>query len=549
MKYVSRLKSYLRNRNSLKYRFYNFLKKHSRANHDSPLVLIWEMGGFAHILRKNAIIAAALNLRGYRTHFIVCDGTPVACIQRGLEQNEKTEDWEKRCYGCLKGMRISASEYSADYSLAGDYIDDIKKSEFMDISQQTTLSEIFHYKYLGVDVGMLAWSSLIRHMKGFLIEKKDIKPEDELLLRKYFYAGLVNTYIAGKTIDDLKPAAVFSSHGVYVDYSPPILLAYIRGIKSIIWSSGFKDFLHYFTVPKKPNKLEFRGMTEQEWKKRLETPLTVEEESILDRYIHHRFNKGNKRDFLNVSLPESPEDLRKKLGFENDKAVACLFCHVSWDLSFDLSKMIFDNANQWLTESINAAFEIKDVNWIIRVHPGEKVSGSLYTNDDFIKQHFKNIPDHVRILWSDSEINSLGLYNLIDVGITLFGTMGAELPVLGKPVISGGEAHFTGKGFTIDAKTKEEYFNLLKNIPNIPKLNKKEIDTARKYAYSYFIQRQIPINVIKRTEGHFGNIDTKKFHDLLPGGDPIIEAICNSIVEGKDVILDSEKVKLVEIED
>ncbi|MBK6878881.1 MAG: hypothetical protein IPG99_21210 [Ignavibacteria bacterium] len=83
---LQRISEYLRNRDRLKYRFYKFLQKHSKANQDSPLVLIWELGGFAHILRKNAIISAALNIRGYRTHFIICDGTSEACIQRGIEQ-------------------------------------------------------------------------------------------------------------------------------------------------------------------------------------------------------------------------------------------------------------------------------------------------------------------------------------------------------------------------------------------------------------------------------------------------------------------------------
>lgn len=544
---LQRISEYLRNRNKLKYRFYKFLQKHSKANQDSPLVLIWELGGFAHILRKNAIISAALNIRGYRTHFIICDGTPEACIQRGIEQKEEIRDWQKRCYNCIKGMKISASEYSVEYSFVKDYLDNEKEQEFKRLSEDLPISEIFQYKFLGVDVGMLAWSSVIRYMKGYLIEKKDLRKDDEILLRKYFYAGLVNTFVADKAIEKFRPVSVFSSHGVYVDYSPPILLAYLKGIKAIIWSSGFKNFLHYFTVPKKPNKLEFRGITDAEWKKRLDKQLSENENKLLDQYIHHRFNKGNNRDFLNVALPETPEQLRKKLGFENNNPVACLFCHVSWDLSFDLSKMIFDNANQWLVESMNAIFDIKNVNWIIRVHPGEKVSGSLYTNDDFIKKNFKTIPDNVRILWSDSDINSLGLYNLIDVGITLFGTMGAELPILGKPVISGGEAHFTGKGFTIDAKSKDEYFELLRNISTIKKLPEDKIDIARKYGYSYFIQRQIPINVINKSEGHFGNIDPQKFNDLLPGNDPIIDAICESILKGKDVILDEKMVKLVDM--
>lgn len=543
MNLQKRITDYLKNRNSLKYKLYKFLKKHSAVNEASPNIIVWELGGFGDILKKNAIISTALNIRGYRTHFIICDGTPQACIQRGLEKNEKISDWELICKKCLNGMKYAASQYSVDYSLAGSFIDDNKKKELENLSMSIELKEIYNYNYLGVDVGMLAWSSVIRYMKGFIIERKDLKKEDEILLRKYFYAGLVNTYVAEEVINKFKPVSLFGSHGVYVDYSPAILLAYLKGIKTLIWSSGFKDFLHYFTIPKKPNKLEFRGITEPEWKKRKEKPLSEEENKTLDDYIHHRFNKGNKRDFLNVTLPEDPEALRKKLGFDNGRKVACLFCHVSWDLSFDLSKMIFDNANQWLSESMKAIFDIKNVNWIIRVHPGEKVSGSLYTNDDFIKENFTKIPDHVKILWSDSEINSLGLYKLLDVGITLFGTMGAELPILGKPVISGGEAHFSNKGFTIDAKTREEYFNLLKNISGINLLKKDQIDIARRYAYSYFIERQIPINIVNKSEGHFGNIDLKKLDHLLPGKDLIMDAICDSILKGKDVILNEKMIR------
>lgn len=543
MNLQKRITDYLKNRNSLKYKLYKFLKKHSAVNDASPNIIVWELGGFGDILKKNAIISAALNIRGYRTHFIICDGTPQACIQRGLEKNEKISDWELICKKCLNGMKYAASQYNVDYSLAGSFIDDNKKKELENLSMTIELKEIYSYNYLGVDVGMLAWSSVIRYMKGFIIERKDMKKEDEILLRKYFYAGLVNTYVAEEVINKFKPVSLFGSHGVYVDYSPAILLAYLKGIKTLIWSSGFKDFLHYFTIPKKPNKLEFRGITEPEWKKRKEKPLSEEENRTLDDYIHHRFNKGNKRDFLNVTLPEDPEALRKKLGFDNGRKVVCLFCHVSWDLSFDLSKMIFDNANQWLSESMKAIFDIKNVNWIIRVHPGEKVSGSLYTNDDFIKENFSEIPDHVKILWSDSEINSLGLYKLLDVGITLFGTMGAELPILGKPVISGGEAHFSNKGFTIDAKTREEYFNLLKNISGIDLLKKDQIDIARRYAYSYFIERQIPINIVNKSEGHFGNIDLKKLDHLLPGKDLIMDAICDSILKGKDVILNEKMIR------
>ena len=127
---LKRIIEYSRQRNTLKYELYKFLQKYSRVSDDSPVIIVWELGGFGDIMKKNSIISAALNIRGYRTHFIVCDGTPVACIQRGLERNEKIEDWKLRCPGCLRVMKYVAVQYNAEYSLAGDYINEDKKREF-----------------------------------------------------------------------------------------------------------------------------------------------------------------------------------------------------------------------------------------------------------------------------------------------------------------------------------------------------------------------------------------------------------------------------------
>lgn len=545
MNIIRRAVQYFKNRNTLKYRLHKFILKHSKAGKDSPLILVWEFGGFSDILKKNAIISAALNFRGYRTHFIVCDGLPEACIQRGYEKEEKFEDWGKKCPKCLFGMRSAAGMYSVDYSKASDYIPENVKKELLELSESIKINDIYGYKYLGVGVGILAWSSFVRYMKGYVIEAKDLKDKDEKIYRKYFYAGLVNTFVAEKAMEKFNPHSVFCSHGVYVDYSPAILLAYLKNIKTLCWSSGYKILLHYFTVPKKPNKLELRGITEEEWNKRAVKPLSEKENLILDKYIHDRFNKGNKSDFLNVSLPEDPVVLKKKLGIENNNKIACVFCHVAWDLSFDLSTMIFDNANQWFDETMKTIFEVKDVNWIVRVHPGEKASGSLYTLDRYIKDNYNEIPAHVKILWSDSEINSLGLYNLIDTGITLFGTTGAELPLFGKNVITAGEAYFANKGFTYDAKNREEYFSFLKNTGKMGRLNEQQIELARRYAYSFFIQRQIPINVINKSDGHFGDLDPDKMQMLLPGKDIIFDEICSGIINGKDVILNEEMLDMV----
>ncbi len=517
-------------------RLNKFKKRYSKINKNSSLILIWEFGGFSDILRKNAIFSIALNLRGYKTHFIVCDGTPSACIQRGLEVNEELEDWPKKCSWCLKSMQQMADKYRVSYSVVSDFISKDKIKEFENISNFVSLKDIISYKFLSINVGQLAWSSTNRYMKGFLTSFSDLDKETEKIYRKYFYAALINTYVANEAINKFKPISVLVSHGVYVDYAPPLLLAVKKKIGAVSWASGYADFLHYFTVPKSKDKLQLRGISENQWDQRKNKDLTIYENKQLDDFIFNRYFKGQARDISILSNPVGVESVKFELGIKNNNPVVSLFAHVNWDACFDLLTMIFESANQWVIESIKKMVRIKDVNWIIRVHPGEITDGSLFTTDDLIKKNFKDIPDHIKILWSTSKINTYDLCKLSDVGITIFGTIGAELPLFGNPVIAAGDAHFSNKGFSLDAKNKEEYFSFLENIRSIKRLNKEQIDLARKYALSYFIERQIPLNIINKTQGHWGDIDMERLNEMLPGRDRYLDLICDGIINNKTVV-------------
>ena len=124
--------------------------------------------------------------------------------------------------------------------------------------------------------------------------------------------------------------------------------------------------------------------------------------------------------------------------------------------------------------------------------------------------------------------------------------MGLELALKRKPVILAGNAHYSGKGFTFDAKNKRDYKNLLNNCYRLSSLTKIQQELAYKYAYCYFIQRQIPISAVKDPQTKWWNFDYKKRDLLIPEKDPIINFICNRIIDGKDFIMDERLVKLSE---
>jgi len=520
-----------------------FLRRHARPLQPKSTVLVWDLGNFPEIVARNGLFATALKVRGQRTHTILCDGTPVACVRRGIELPEVMEEWPRKCAQCSRDAMEVARKYCLDVSWVGEYVSEARRREFLQIAESLPLNEILEYVHLGTNAGWMAWSSLNRHMKGLLIDPAQITPEQALIFRKYLYAALVNVHAANEATTAHSPVSVLTSHGIYVDFAPPMMIAFQKGLAAVSWSSAYADGHHYFTVLKGADQPLYQGISSSEpWQQRAATPLTAAEEERLNAFLHHRYFRSGARDIGVVSGPESAEALRRKIGLRPGKPVFCVFAHVNWDVCLGLSSAIFANSNVWIIETIKRVMQNTAVDWIIRIHPSERTDGTILSTADVINAEFPRLPGHIKVLTADSDINSYGLYQLIDGGITIFGTVGIELTSMGKPAIVAGQAHYANKGFTIDSASAAEYFGTLDRAASIAPLGAEQTALARRYAYWFFVQRHIPIRSVDLKQGHWGDLDLARIEMLLPGRDRIMDSVCRNIVEGKDFILPSDMV-------
>ena len=135
---------------------------------------------------------------------------------------------------------------------------------------------------------------------------------------------------------------------------------------------------------------------------------------------------------------------------------------------------------------------------------------------------------------------------LVDGGVTAYGTSGLEIALLGKPVILAGEAHYGGKGFTYDGLSPERYRQYLHQTVSLSTLNEDQRQLARRYAYGYFVERQVPFPVVKNPKSRWWFFQYEKRHLLAPRNDPFTDFICERIIDGRDFIMDERLVKLSE---
>jgi len=160
-----------------------------------------------------------------------------------------------------------------------------------------------------------------------------------------------------------------------------------------------------------------------------------------------------------------------------------------------------------------------------------------------IETYGGKLPENVKLIPPDSDINSYSLMKMSDFGLVYTSTTGLEMALLGKPVVAVGKVHYWNRGFTLDPKTEEEYFSMLDcllNSGNDADIYKIDLEMARRYAYFIFFKSSFALKYVN--SNGFRDIPTLQltsYDELLPGNDTVLDMICRGITEEKPFYIES----------
>ena len=513
-------------------RFSELYKYTSKTSNFKGTVLFWVPGGLFPLLNVEASIAAALKLRGINVHAIICDGMFKACAKREISQNIPLSEWSKSCTNCIKENREVLDKMKIPYSFIGDFVSEGEKEKLWEKAASYSLNDFF-YNNINIDKNIK--STIIRYLKGNPFE--DI---DKNILREYAFSGLIVVSSASKAIKEICPEMVFMSHGIYVDWGPALQVAVGGGIPVTVWHSSYLNKRLYFRSVEESKRISLHIISNSAWNLLKKTELTCKQNNYLEKFFNDRYRENIRYDnkfisFNRLSLEQL--DFRKKYDIDNHKAIWAVMAHLNWDAVTDYSPMLYDSFDEWILETIKEIIKISNVTWLIKIHPVEAYFSPESGIQNLINKHFPILPEHIKVVSATEEINSFDFFNLINGGITVYGTAGLELALAGKPVILAGEAHYGRKGFTYDSADRDSYKELLHKACFLGSLNKEQMILARKYAYCHFIQRQIPVPVIDMSSEWY-KFEFHKRYLLLPGKDPFIDFICNRIIDKNEFIMD-----------
>jgi hypothetical protein len=295
-----------------------------------------------------------------------------------------------------------------------------------------------------------------------------------------------------KLLQTQQPDVVIVPNGSILEFGITFKVAQQLAIQTVTYEFGEQSERLWLAQ----NADVMRQETDHLWGACKEIPLSDEQWSRVKDFFSTRQEGGLWENFSRGwqgTTSQGGDRARTATGLDS-RPIVLLPTNVLGD-SLTLGRQIFsDSMTEWLVRTIEYFWQRTEIQFVIRVHPGESGSWgpSVY---DILSEKFPKLPEHIHLLPAAADVNTYDLVSTADLGLVFTTTVGMEMAMSGLPVIVAGQTHYRNKGFTLDAETWDSYFEMLNKVLQSPKKSRpprEQVETAWTYAYRFFFEYPQP---------------------------------------------------------
>lgn len=443
---------------------------------DEKVLLIHSSHNLSYCMNIESILAKKIQLEyGWKVVFLCTLST--VNLAKKICQN---------IYGFTNFVLIE--DYTPVFGMKG-------KGRLMSIVENAkTLKEIKDIKYKNIPVGVHALASYSGAIPSANIV---LNSKSRSILKKIIKNIIRQSITAKNIINSVNPNLVLSIEKGSVGTCEMFYESINNDIDYVQYASCHQpNSIMLKRYNKKNQRMHPFSISDKSWINSQYKEFMAKE---VKKSFEDGYRKGEWFKYKNLSNDKKiicKDDLTQALDLNVDKKNVIIFSHILNDANFYYGSDLFEGGfKEWFVKTIEAAIDNDKVNWLVKLHPANifRRKNQNYTGEYgeilAIKEYFGCIPDNIKIIPADIDINPYSFFMLADYGVTVRGTVGAELPCFGIPVLTAGTGRYSNKGFTVDSNTSEEYLEKIKNIHLIDALTKEQIEIANKHAYLFFKQR------------------------------------------------------------
>ena len=360
-----------------------------------------------------------------------------------------------------------------------------------DVGIQSLRRVMFH----GAHVGEQTLSTISRRFERGRISLSD--PQVRATLEEVLRESMRSVITGERLLDRIDPDVVLFNEKNYAGFGSIYDLALERGanvIQFVIAGIHWRDALVFKRFTEETRRVHPTSLSRESWARVRQLEWTEERERELQDEFGLRYGGGEMHPDAGLQAGKrikSAEEVRAELDLDPSKKTVVVFSHVLWDANMFFGEDLFEDQETWLVETVRAACANDAVNWVVKLHPANmyKTDARELNDEIAIREAIGALPPHVKLLRPETDINTYSLFAVTDLGVTIRGTIGMELPCFGIPVVTAGTGRYSGLGFTVDSETASEYISRLARAQEVEPLDDGAVLLAKRHTYALFCLR------------------------------------------------------------
>lgn len=481
-----------------------------------PRVLIMSMRDWAIHVHFEAVLGHALQLRGATVRHLTCGG--------GLAFCDRANSWESPpmpCSSCSRYSLASLKAHGRDPLRLFDGAPDNSRAPELDA---LAFDELRSVEYRGIPIGRL----MEIPVKWFLLA--DTIGDDPLgpsTYRGFLRSAMSVVDRTWSVLDSYRPDRVLMLNGLFSFEAIMREMCRQRDIPVVTYERAHVIDAYHFALGVPAGRADLDAV----WPFWSERPLTESESAELDDYVEDR-RYGRRaadvywRDAVFSGLEERRAGKR-----------AILFTNLVWDSAVLDRHLAFDSLIDWAAATVEFFKDRPSDELLIRVHPAEvKLSGrqSRETLQRAFADRGVDVPANVTIIPPDDPRSTYSLLEGVDLGLAYSSTVGLEMALTGRPVIVAAKTHYRGKGFTLDASTRDHYVSLLTEQLDATEPWQPDHELARRYAYLFFLRAPYTELGVREHIRGLVTLTARDASGLLPGVSPDLDRFCDRLLRAEE---------------
>ncbi|MBW1783796.1 MAG: glycosyltransferase, partial [Deltaproteobacteria bacterium] len=470
----------------------------------------------------DAVLGAALQLRGCEVRALVCDGFFESCpIANG----------DRSCAECFRTARDLFSSFGLPVVQLRSLIrtDDLYECRAWadGLSKEDFLAATFEGAEIGKWVSGCMYASLLTG---------SINLDDEHVARMnrtLIFNGALLKRAYDRYLGEFVPDHVFCYSGFHPFYRIILRLSREKGLPVVVHERGETRDSFVLLDSESLHESESRLRAWENWK---DIPLSQDECLKMKKFCADREGGRDFNVFQNYTFKTEGNDVRERLRIPPHSNIVAVFPTCDWEVGikkYDIAPTRFERQVDWLAH-LSRTVDLDETYLVIRLHPAlvrRDVMPAAILKDLFNLSRTMNEKSRVRVIMPYERVTSYSLIQHAAAALTWSSTVGIEALLRGVATASEVYCHKSIAG--IEHIHLSDYNQTIINtIKRTERFDLNDLRVAYRGAYYHFFRLNFIFKSFGIRDVYLPDIRIKQLNDLLPGNDATLDHVCDHVMIG-----------------